>query len=658
MVRDEQGEQRELHKVQTDDQFRSFAETSPDLFVRLDREGRILYLSSASSTMLGSAPKAVLHRQYLDFIRPQDQAQVGKSFDLLLGGVHSLELILEVAHRNGGRVWVEIHAFPWFDGEKIVGVQSIVRDVSERKVQEDVLRHHNRVLNAQVREQHEELLQNSLLMQNLLNTTSAGIGILRQGRFQYLNGQLARMTGYQAAELLGRHWSTLFAPDAKESSQTADWPPLESGLLQSVESRWQRADGSLVDVLFSALPLAVGDHSRRHDASLTVLDMTTEKQGARKLRAAYSELEQIFNVAVPLCLLSLDCQILKINQAFCDFFHCSLKEALGKSGSDIWGCEGCGTMNCPVKQLQTGVGHCYQEIDKVAHGQHLSCTLHAAPYKDSSGQLSATVITFFDSRELKKISADLLTTRQQLIQAEKLSAIGSLAASIAHEFNNPLCGVRSVVERMARKSGWAAADLSLLELALENCDRMKRLIRDLQQFDKPFSDDRQDFDLHRGLDSLLLLLNKHLKVRKVVVRREYGNDALMVNASESQIKQALLNVIKNSGEALAETGGEIRIETSKEGNLVRIIVADSGTNISKEHLSHLFEPFSTTNKATVEGTGIGMSVASSIIKAHGGEILVESPPGQGTIFTVLLPAGAQGKQQGDLHVASSRFDCR
>jgi len=248
VVGNEQGEQRELHNVQSGDQFRSFAETSPDLFVRFDSEGRIVYLSSAGSTMFGSAPKAVLHRQYVDFIRPEDQAQVGKSFDLLLGGVHSLELIVEVAHRDGGRIWVEIHASPWFDGERIVGVQSIIRDISERKVQEDVLRHNNRVLNTQVRAQHEELLQNSLLMQNLLKTTSAGIGILHQGRFQYLNEQLARMTGYQTTELLGLHWSTLVATESEESRKTADWPPPESGLLQSVESRWRRADGSLVDL--------------------------------------------------------------------------------------------------------------------------------------------------------------------------------------------------------------------------------------------------------------------------------------------------------------------------------------------------------------------------------------------------------------------------
>ena len=151
-------------------------------------------------------------------------------------------------------------------------------------------------------------------------------------------------------------------------------------------------------------------------------------------------------------------------------------------------CEACDTAACPLARLQSGVGHCCHEIDRIVRGRNLVCTLHAAPYVNTAGQLSGTVMTFFDSRELKKASADLLTTRQQLIQMERLSAIGALAASIAHEFNNPLCGVRSVVERVARKSELAAADQSLIELALENCDRMKRLIRDLQQFNRPFFD--------------------------------------------------------------------------------------------------------------------------------------------------------------------------
>lgn len=645
MARDGQGEPLKLQESQWDDQFRSCAVTSPDLVVRLGRDGRIVALSPASRKMLGVAPEEVLHRHYLDFIDSDARTQAEQSFLLLLGGVSALELTLQLRHRNNGRIWVEIRAVPWFDGEVVAGVQSVVRDISEQKGRQEILRRTNRILQGPVREQHEALLHNSAVLENLLNTTLAGIGILRHGRFQYLNKQLGRMTGYSGTALLGRHWRTLFVEKPGESS-VAGSPPWQSGLRHSVESCWRRADGSLVEVLFSAVPLAARDLSQPHDAALTVVDITARKQTERQLRAAYRELEQFCDAAVPLCLLSLDCRVRKVNQAFGDFFNCAVAEALGKLGGEIWGCEVCATEACPLAQLQSGASSGYLVIDKVFRGRHLACTLRAAPYRDATGQLNGMVVTFFDSRELKTVSAELLATRQQLIQAERLGAIGSLAASIAHEFNNPLCGVRSVLERIARKSELVAADQGLMELALENCDRMSRLIRDLQQFNRPFSDERKDFDLHRAIDSVLVLVNKHLKVRRAIVCRDFGNEPLTLNGSENQIKQVLLNLIKNSGEALPETGGEIRIRTGREGEHIRIVLSDSGDGISEEHLPHLFEPFFTT-KTAVKETGLGLSVSYGIIKAHGGDILVESPPGQGTTFTVILPAGNQDKQQGE-----------
>ena len=535
-----------MQEPQWDDKFHSCAETSPDLVVRLGRDGRVVALSPASRKMLGVAPEEVIHRHYLDFIYPDAQLQAEQSFFLLLGGASSLELTLQLKHRNNGRIWVEIRAVPWFDGEVVAGVQGIVRDISERKVRQDILRRTNKILNAPVRKQHEALLHNSTMLENLLNTTLAGIGILRHGRFQYLNEQLVRMVGYSTTALLGRHWRTLFVVELGES-RVAGRQPWQSGLRHSVESCWRRADGSLMEVLLSAVPLIARDPSRAHDVSLTVYDITARKQTERQLRAAYGE--------------------------------------------------------------------------------------------------------------LKTVSAELLATRQQLIQAERLGAIGSLAASIAHEFNNPLCGVRSVLERIARKSELVSTDQGLMELALENCDRMSRLIRDLQQFNRPFSDERKDFDLHRAIDSVLMLVNKHLKVRRAVVCRDFDNEPLTLNGSENQIKQVLLNLIKNSGEALPETGGEIRIQTCREGEHIRIVLSDSGDGISEEHLPHLFAPFFTT-KTAVKETGLGLSVSYGIVKAHGGDILVESPPGQGTTFTVILPAGNQDKQQGERYAAGIHSDRR
>lgn len=637
----EQGDYRIAHASQHGGSVPSFVEDSPDLFVRLNDDGTIAYLSPASRTMLGIAPERPIRRHFLDFIRSEEQDRAERAFTLLLDGVHALELTLGLPRRNGGLVWVEVRAFPWFADENKVGVQAIVREISPQHKPEKVRHPVDRVSHSQLREQDENVYPCAALLQHCLDTASAGIGILRQGRFQYINGYLARMTGYAPAELLGVHWNLLFAGEVPCEGE-GGLPPPESGLLQAMETCWRRADGTGIDVRLSAVPLAAGDRSGSPDVALTVLDVTAEKRTECELRAAYSEMAQLFNVAVPLCLLSLDCRVLKVNGAFCEFFQCTSDECLGKTGAAIWGCEACETESCPLRQVQAGEERCYREIDKVVQGRQLACAVHAVPYRDATGRLGGMVVTFFDSRELKKVSADLLATRQQLIQAEKLSAIGSLAASIAHEFNNPLCGVRSVVERIARKSAPDAGDQGLLGLALENCDRMKRLIRDLQQFDRPYSDERAEFDLHRTIDSLLLLLNKHLKVRKAVLHTTYDGGALPLVGSESQIKQALLSLLKYCGDILPQTGGEIRIRTGREDGRVRVVLASSG-GIAAQHLPHLFEPFFTVPEA-VGGTGIGLSVAHGIIKAHGGEILVESPQGQGVVFTVVLPEGPVGHQ--------------
>jgi len=375
MVREGQGEQQPR---EGEVPLRSFAETSPELFFQLNAAGEITALSPACSTMRDLAPEKYRGCHYLAWINPDNHSLAAKSFDILLSGARCLEIVLQMVSGEGMPIWAEIQASPRFDGKKVVGVQGMIREVSEQKMKGKVPWQSNNWLSRQVREQDQELRRNA--------------------------------------------------------------------------------------------------------------------------------------------------------------------------------------------------------------------------------------------------------------------AIGSLAASIVHEFNNPLCGVRSVVERMARKSELTGAEQGLLELALEQCDRMKRLIRNLQQFNLPFSDDKKDFELHPAIDSVLVLLNKHLKIRKVAVRKEYAAEGLMLIGVENQIKQALLNLIKNRGESMAEAGGEIRVLTRRDRDTVHIVVSDTGVGISPEHLPHLFKPFFTTKIDTKEN-GLGLTVAHDIVKGHQGEIRVESIPDQGTTFTVILPSG-------------------
>ncbi len=524
MVREEYGEQQSW---KGDDPCRSFVETSPELFFRLNEKGEVVLLSPTSRSQADSSSQPSIGCRYSAFISPEDQALAEKSFELVLNGVRKLEVVLQLVYRDGRRIRAVIHARPWLDGENIVGVQGQVRHVFEPQ-------------DGQAREQKARPKYRASVLPPLFDNSAFGRGRFRRNRFLSVN-----------------------------------------------------------------------------------------------------ELEQVFNVAAPFCLLSLDCRILKVNQAFGDFFNCGQEEVIGASCLDIWGCDVCNTEECPLRQLVAGADRAYRKIDRVVQGRHLVCTLHIVPYRDNAGRLNGMVVTFFDTREQKKTSADLIKTQQQLIQADKLSAIGSLAASIAHEFNNPLCGVRSVVERMARKSGLADAEQGLLGLALEQCDRMKRLIQNLQQFNLPFSDVRKEFDLHYAIDSVLLLLNKHLQIRRATVRKEYAEGVLMLTGVENQIKQVLLNLIKNSGEALTEAGGVIRVLTRRGQQTVQVVISDTGVGISEEHLPHLFEPFFTT-KTAVKETGLGLAVSYGIIKGHQGEVRVESTPGQGTTFTVILPDREHG----------------
>ncbi len=639
-------EQRNLEQQPKANPFKRAAGPSFDRFFRLSEAGQVVFVAPTSLRLLRQAHHQNSPCFYLGCIVCNDHELAEQSFRLLLAGGHSVEVMLRLIGRDGALIQAQIHATPWYDGAKIIGVQGCIRNLSERKraknsFERSSARHHR-----QIRKPYKEKHQDVQDLERLLNSTAAGIGILCQGEIRYCNTQMAQLAGYTVPELLSMHWSRLMVADSAAPDMNEIRDSLESGLLRSAECRWRRKDGTFVDVLCHTAPLTGTVGSQPLEIALTVLDITASKQMEHKLQAANKELDQIFNAAVPLCLLSLECRILKVNQAFCNFFSCDPEAVLGRTGQEVWGCTACGSEKCSLKQLQSGACVISQEVDQMVQGRSLVCTIHAVPYVDVTGRLSGLVITLRDGYTQKKISADLLKTQGQLIHAEKLSAIGSLAASIAHEFNNPLCGVHSVMERIARKSVLASGDQKLVELALEQCDRMKRLVKNLQQFNLPFSDVKSEFDLHRVLDSVLLLLHKYLQTRKATVLKKYAAGGVLLTGAENQIKQVLLNLIKNSGESLTEMGGEIRIQTSQEAHSLHIVIADTGAGISEEHLPYIFEPFFTT-KSTVKESGLGLSVSYGIIKSHQGEILVESTLGKGTTFTVILPlAGSVTKDEG------------
>ena len=218
-----------------------------------------------------------------------------------------------------------------------------------------------------------------------------------------------------------------------------------------------------------------------------------------------------------------------------------------------------------------------------------------------------------------------------------MAAVGQLAGGVAHEINNPLAGILTFAQLMKRDAGRARNDLDSLQLIEESALRCKRIVESLLQFSRRSQEgDRRPFDLNRCLDDAVFLFQAQLKkwpevTLAVLTRAELPP----VIGDTGQMGQVLLNLLQNGLYAL-EGKGTLTVTTGKLDTHVFFSVRDTGTGIEPSVLPRIFEP-SFTTKPPGQGTGLGLAIAYRIVQDHGGRFEVQSAPGEGSTFTVLLP---------------------
>ncbi len=246
-------------------------------------------------------------------------------------------------------------------------------------------------------------------------------------------------------------------------------------------------------------------------------------------------------------------------------------------------------------------------------------------------------------RRVLERTLELQKTHAQLLHTEKLAAVGSLSASIAHEFNNPLQSVMTIIKGIEQYVPLEEKEQELVGLALQECYRMKNLIADLKDFFIPSSGELLPVDLHGIIDSLLIMSKRECLNRKIRIEKIYGSNIPTIQAVADQLKQVLLNIFNNAVDA-CNGGGLITITTEVNREHIVVHIEDNGTGITPADLGHIFEPFFTTKPGT-KGTGLGLSVSYGIIKKHGGRIDVHSEPGKGSKFSVILPIEMVANEQ-------------
>ena len=235
--------------------------------------------------------------------------------------------------------------------------------------------------------------------------------------------------------------------------------------------------------------------------------------------------------------------------------------------------------------------------------------------------------------------ARLSAAQAQLLQSAKLAAVGELAASVAHEINNPLYAARNSLYLVEQDMPPDAPQRHFLTIAQNELGRIARIITRMRDFYRPARDELELTEVNDLLAETIELVQTHLRHGHVTVTASFCPNLPLLVAHPDQLRQVFLNLMLNACDAMPN-GGQLHISTElscrneRDEQWVVVAVRDTGVGINPEHMPHLFEPFYTTKP---QGTGLGLAISAHIVTQHGGHIQVESTPGVGSTFTVLLP---------------------
>jgi PAS domain S-box-containing protein len=388
-----------------------------------------------------------------------------------------------------------------------------------------------------------------------------------------------------------------------------------------------------------AVQLAIGIHQARLNRQVKQHAEELEKlvaQRTRALRASEARFRAIFEGAgIGVAVLDVEGRVEQSNPALQELLGYSAEELRGRLLTDFSHLDNVmadETLYGELMAKRKGVGRYRAERRYVRRDGRLCwASVTASLVRERRRKPQFVVVMMDDVTEQKQ-------AQEALIQSEKLAITGRLAASLAHEINNPLQSVIGCLglAQESLEAGNEREVRDLLRIAAEELDRAARTVSDLRDLNQPSGpEDRKPVNVNLQLEHVLMLTKKQCQERRVEVAWRPAEDLPTLMLVPDRMNQAFLNLLLNALDAMPD-GGRLRIGTDRAGDptRVRVTFADTGCGIDSEVIPHLFDPFYTTK---AEGLGLGLYITRNIVEEHGGRIEVESKPGEGTTLTVWLP---------------------
>ena len=576
----------------------------------------------------------------------------------------------------------------WPDGRDVRF--EIAVDITERKRAEEALRRqsqyllalHETSLGVLKRFDEEDLLKTILERAALLAGAENGFVLLSesdQGEMEVRVGigfhtRVARRRYKRSEGLTGRVWKTgkpVFVPDYRswehrlpheelDALRSVIGVPLKSGekvigiiaLSHVEEGRMFDPEDLSILARFADLATIALDNRRLYEKVCHELTQRAKIEAA--LRESETQKEGILDASIDkIRLVDRNMRIIWANKTTTRELNLAPEDVVGQTCHELlFGrtsqCDGCPTQKALESgEIEQAIIH-QPESDGIKEGTYWDD--YAVPIKNEAGDVVSIIQITRNVTERMKAEEEKRRLEAQLLQAQKMESIGTLAGGIAHDFNNILGIILGNTElAMGDVPEWDSARRNLEEV-YKVCLRGRDLVRQMLAFSRRNEQERYPVKIGQTVKESLKLLRSTIPTT-IDIRQNISTESDLVRADATQIDQVILNLCVNAAYAMSDKGGTLEIGLEgielgekgatryhelEPGRYVRLRVRDTGHGIKPEVMERIFDPYFTT-KGVGEGTGMGLSLVHGIVKSHGGAVTVDSTPGKGATFDVFLP---------------------
>jgi len=613
--------------------YRDLIDSFDDVLLAVSLDGQIRAANRSFSDLVDTTFQQIIGRPLTDFVQESSgdgEKLVERAMPRFMER-RQWSGVVQVRLKSQSAVfYFDCVAHAMMRGDKVQGITVLARDVSA-------------------------LRKNEARFTELFESLQEGIYITTpDGAILDVNPALVRMLGYDSKEDVLKRQVAEILVDRAERKILKEQVERQA-MLQGREITLVRKDGTSIVCLNTAA--AVRDNSGRVVRYQgAVMDITERREMERRLHQQQEFARRLVD-NFPDLILVLD------TASHYTFVSPRCKDVLGYEVEETQQMEFGGRTH---PEDLPAVLSLYKDIIagkqifasleiRVRHklGEWRRIRFNFSPLSDENGNIEGAVLSGRDVTDLKRLE-------EQLIQAEKLAAMGQMLAGVAHELNNPLTAILGVTELLRERPGADESTRRQLELTHRQARRAARIVQNLLEFSRPASPQKKPLDLSNILERTLQLHEHSLRRNNIEVDLRLPPELPGVVGDANQLIQIFLNLITNAEQAIREVrdSGRIQIRAGRSGNQLTITVQDDGVGIRPEALQRIFDPFYTT-KRPGGGTGLGLSICMSIIREHGGNIEAETLPAGGSAFTIYLPVAsseppASTAPPSDTGVASSK----